>query len=306
MAKGGFAMKFTFLVFAVLIWSSISVLGQAVISPEERSAANEAYQKQDWKTAVAAYEKIVKAEDKNPQAKYRLGMSLLGMGKAAEAVIPLEAAMAITSNPIFAFGLARAYVRSGNVEKIYPIFERSLALGGISASSISAEKDFDSIRNVPKFVEYVKKLDGAANPCKARPEYRQFDFWIGEWAPQNPQGLTVGTSSIQLILSDCVIFENWNTPQGGGKSFSLWDIRDGKWHQTWVDNRGSITHYTGGLEGDRMVLVAEAVSPAGQKSLMRMTYSKLPDGNVRQHGEGSGDGGKTWTTSYDFKYVRAK
>ena len=288
----------------VLILTIHGQTGQ--VTAEMRSAANEAFQKQDWKSAAAAYDTISKIEDKNPQAKYRLGMALLNLGKAPEAQAALEGAMAITANSVFAFALARAYARTANAEKLYALFDRSMTLGGISASSIAGEKDFDSVRNDARFAEYVKKLDGVANPCRARPEYRQFDFWIGEWAPQNPQGLTVGTSSIQLILNDCIIFENWNTPQGGGKSFSLWDVRDGKWHQTWVDTRGGITHYTGGLEGDKMVLVAETVSPTGQKGLTRMSYSKLPDGRVRQHGEGSSDGGKTWNTVYDFKYVKAK
>ncbi len=304
--KGGGSMRKRLSVLVVLISCAIGSLGQTAISAEERTAANDAYQKQDWKAAAAAYEKIAKAEETNPQAKYRLGMALLNLGKSREAQAAFEEAIAISPNAVFAFALARTYARSSNFEKLYPLFDRSLTLGGISATTIAAEKDFDAIRNEPKFVEYVKKLDGVANPCRARPEYRQFDFWVGEWAPQNPQGLTVGTSSIQLILSDCVIFENWNTPQGGGKSFSLWDARDGKWHQTWVDTRGGITHYTGGLDGDKMVLVAETLSPTGQKGLTRMTYSKLTDGSVRQHGEGSSDGGKTWTTSYDFKYVKAK
>ena len=307
MAKIDNTMRQELSALVVAIFFVAAAFGQAAISTEERSAANDAYQKQDWKAAAAAYERIVKAEDKNPQAKYRLGMALLNLGKAVEAQSAFDGAMAITANSVFVFALARAYARSGNSEKLYALFDRSMTLGGIPASSISGEKDFDTIRSEAKFVEYVKKLDGVANPCRARPEYRQFDFWIGEWAPQNPQGLAVGTSSIQLILGDCVIFENWNpSTGGGGKSFSLWDARDGKWHQTWVDARGGVTHFTGGLEGEMMRLVTETVSPTGQKGLMRMSYSKLNDGSVRQHGESSADGGKTWTTSYDFKYVKAK
>ena len=279
---------------------------QTSVTADARNAANEAYQKKDWKAAASGYETIVKAEAKNAGALYRLGIALINLDRAKEAIAYLDSAMGVSPNPVFAFALARAHARNGEKEKMYAVFERSLTLGGISSESLNGENDFAPVKGEPKFVEYVKKLDAVANPCRARPEFRQFDFWIGEWAPQNPQGLTVGTSSIQLILNDCIIFENWNTPQGGGKSFSLWDARDGKWHQTWVDTRGGITHYTGGLEGDKMVLVAETINPAGQKSLMRMTYSKLPEGQVRQHGEGSADGGKTWSTVYDFKYVKAK
>ena len=297
------------LVMTLSLLAASSLLAQAPggggVTPEKRAAANEAYQKQDWGAAAAAYETIVKAEDKNAGAKYRLGVSLLNLDRAREAQAHLESAMTISPNAVFALALARAYAKTGSREKMYEVFERSLALGGIAAESLNGEKDFAAVQGEPKFAEHVKKLDGVANPCRSRPEYREFDFWIGEWAPQNTQGVTVGSSSIQLILGSCIIFENWNTPVSSGKSFNLFDARDGKWHQTWVDAKGNMTHYVGGLQDGKMVLVAETLRN-GQKSLAKMTFTKMPDGSVRQHGEGSTDDGKTWTTTFDFKYVRAK
>ena len=297
------------IVFLTIAALSVSiVLGQSqstAITPEMRAAANDAYQKLDWPAAVAQYEKIANAEPKNAGAQYRLGLSLLNLDRAKDAQPHLESAMAISANPIFAFALARLYARNGSKEKMYEIFEKSLTLGGISAESLNAEKDFTAVKSDPKFLEYVKKLDAIANPCTSRPEYREFDFWIGEWLPKNVQGVTVGTSSIQLILGSCIIFENWDTPVSSGKSFNLFDARDGKWHQTWVDAKGNMTNYVGGMQDGKMVLVSESVS-AGKKTLNRMTYSKLSDGSVRQHGESSGDDGKTWTTTFDFTYVRKK
>jgi hypothetical protein len=35
-----------------------------------------------------------------------------------------------------------------------------------------------------------------------------------------------------------------------------------------------------------------------------MTFSKLPGGDVRQHGESSTDAGKTWTTTFDLVYSK--
>lgn len=291
--------------FVVLAVLSGIVFGQQTITAEQRAAANDAFQKQDWSTAAERYSAIVKAEDKNAGARYRLGSALLNLGRSKDAVSHLESAMSISANSVFALALARAYAASGDKDKMYGVFEQSLKLGGIGAESLNNEKDFATVKTEPRFAEYVKKLDAAANPCRSKPEYRQFDFWIGEWAPQNVQGVTVGTSSIQLILKDCIIFENWNTPVSSGKSFNLYDVRDGKWHQTWVDGSGLMTHYVGGLVGNDMVLVSENVVN-GKKSLGRMTFSKLPDGNVRQHGESSNDDGKTWTTTFDFKYVRVK
>jgi tetratricopeptide (TPR) repeat protein len=270
-----------------------------------RTAANDAYQKQDWKTSAAAYEGIVKVEEKNAGANYRLGLSYLNLNDTAKAAKHLEAAMTISPNSVFALALARAEARAGQKEKVYAVFERSLTLGGIAAESLNDEKDFALIKPEAKFAEYVKKLDTIANPCRNKPEFRQFDFWIGEWLPKNAQGVTVGTSSIQLILSSCIIFENWETPVSAGKSFNVYDVRDGKWHQTWVDNRGLLTHYVGGLVAGKMVLDSESVQ-SGTKTTARMTFSKLDNGDVRQHGENSTDGGKTWTTTFDFTYVRKK
>lgn len=297
-----------YLLIVMLAAASITTSGQTVpasVGADTQAAANDAYQKKDWKTAVANYEKIVIAEPKNAGANYRLGVALINLDRVKDAVPHLDAAMTISPNTVFALALARAHARTGEKEKMYAVLERSLTLGGISSESLTGEDDFAAVKGETRFVEYVKKLDAVANPCRARPEFRQFDFWIGEWAPQNPQGLTVGKSSIQLILGSCIIFENWDTPVSSGKSFNLFDTRDGKWHQTWVDARGIMTHYVGGLQDGNMVLIAESTLN-GKKSLARMTFSKLPDGNVRQHGEASTDEGKTWSTTFDFKYVRVK
>lgn len=293
-------------ILALAMIAALAVVSSAQqVTAEIRSAANDAYQKKDWATAADRYQKIVSAEPKNPSANYRLGVVLLNLGCAKDAQTHLETAMTISPNSVFALALARAYAQNGVKDKVYEVFEKSIALGGIAAESLNDEKDFAALKSEPKFVEYVKKLDAAANPCRSRPEYRQFDFWIGEWAPQNVQGVTVGTSSIQLILGSCIIFENWNTPVSSGKSFNLYDVKDGKWHQTWVDAAGTMTHYVGALENGNMVLVSESTLN-GKKVLNRMTFSKLPDSNVRQHGESSTDDGKTWTTTFDFKYVRVK
>ena len=299
------AVQLLILMAIATVCTLAQVPATSTITAEERTAANEAYQKQDWKAAVDRYGKIVKAEDKNAGARYRLGVALLNLDRLPDATTQLEAAMTISPNAVFALALARAHARGSEKEKMYAVLEQSLKLGGISADTMNGEKDFATVKAEPKFLEYVKKLDGAANPCRSRPEYREFDFWIGEWAPQNAQGVTVGTSSIQLILNSCIIFENWETPVSSGKSFNLFDARDGKWHQTWVDAVGNMTHYVGGIQDGKMVLVSETTAN-GNRSLAKMTFSKLPDGSVRQHGENSTDNGKTWATTFDFKYVRKK
>ncbi|MGE3467002.1 MAG: hypothetical protein AB7J13_08720, partial [Pyrinomonadaceae bacterium] len=136
--------------------------GASAVTAEMRNAANDAYQKQDWKAAASAYEAIVKAEQKNAGAAYRLGLSLLNLNDPAMATKHLEAAMAISPNTAFALALARAQARGSQVEKMYATFEQSLKLGGIAAEALNSEKDFAAVRGEAKFAEYVKKLDAVA------------------------------------------------------------------------------------------------------------------------------------------------
>jgi len=277
----------------------------SAITPEMRAEANKFYQAQDWQNAANAYENIAKTEPQNPNAHYRAGNALLNLNKSAEAVAHLQQAFSISPNAIFAQYLAKAYARAGNKDKAYETLDKSLAMGGISPDSLTADKDFDAIKNESRFKDLLVKEDVAVNPCKAAPEFRQFDFWIGEWDAKNAQGVTVGSSSIQLILGNCVIFENWSTPVMTGKSFNIYNTNDKKWHQTWVDDKSTFTHYIGELKEGKMVYVAENMTN-GKKILARMTFSKLANGDVRQFGENSADDGKTWTTSFDLTYSRKK
>ena len=188
------------------------------VTPEMRTEANKYYAASDWTNAATAYEKIVKLEPANPTANYRLGLAFLNLNKTTEAQTHLEKAMTASPNPVFALGLARAYARVGNKAKVFETLEKSTKAGGIAPETLTAEKDFAQWKDDAGFKDLVAKSDMAVNPCKASPEYRQFDFWIGEWDVKNPQGVPAGSSSIQLILGQCIIFENWS---GGGGSVGV-------------------------------------------------------------------------------------
>ncbi len=145
-----------------------------------------------------------------------------------------------------------------------------------------------------------------AKPCGASPEYRQFDFWIGEW-DVTANGNRAGESSVQLILGKCVVFENWTGARGmNGKSFNIYDPAKGKWRQTWVDDFGTLTEFTGEFKDGVMRFVADTVDARGNKTLRKMTFFPLPEGRVRQLGERSTDGGKTWSADYDLIYAKKK
>lgn len=146
----------------------------------------------------------------------------------------------------------------------------------------------------------------SARPCGAKPEYRQFDFWIGEWDVQ-AGGKQAGTNSVQLILGDCVIFENW-TGAGGmtGKSFNIYNAAKGKWQQTWVDSSGNALELYGEFKDGAMRLAGEKPAPNGGKIIDRLSFFPLEGGRVRQLWESSQDDGKTWSVVFDGLYTRRK
>lgn len=141
-------------------------------------------------------------------------------------------------------------------------------------------------------------------PCGTQ-EYRQFDFWVGRWDvyPTGRDKL-VAHSLIERVYNGCAVRENW-MPLGGGDGGSLNNYVAGEgWRQTWLDSTGARVEFKGGWDGKAMVLTGlwAGVLGPGKDALVRMTYTKDALGWVRQFGETSQDGGKTWATSFDLTY----
>ncbi|MEP6739776.1 MAG: hypothetical protein ABJA61_05325 [Caldimonas sp.] len=148
----------------------------------------------------------------------------------------------------------------------------------------------------------------APPPCMA-PEYRQFDFWVGEWDVYLPNGQKAGENRIEPIAGGCALLENWAGKGGfSGKSLNIYDSGDQRWHQTWVDNSGTLLMISGSFVAGRMVLGSEAPNRGGAGGTTRQQISWTPgdDGSVRQLWESSTDSGKTWTVLFDGKYVKRK
>lgn len=138
--------------------------------------------------------------------------------------------------------------------------------------------------------------------CDA-PESRQFDFWLGEWTVTTPEGKVAGTNSIKREYDGCVLHERYVTPRGyAGESLNAWDADRKVWHQTWVDNTGTVLLLDGKLSGNAMVLEGAGLAE-GKPIRHRITWTPNADGTVRQHWETSGADGR-WTTAFDGLYRR--
>jgi hypothetical protein len=122
-----------------------------------------------------------------------------------------------------------------------------------------------------------------AAECSA-PEYRQLDFWVGDWDTYDMADTTkaVARNLVTSILGGCALHEDYRQGDGlEGESYSLWDAARGVRHQSWVTNRGGLLHDT--------------------LALLRGTW--WPEGrNVRSTAARSKDGGKTWAPVFDIVF----
>ena len=145
----------------------------------------------------------------------------------------------------------------------------------------------------------------AGGPCAAA-EYRQFDFWVGDW-DVSQKGEPAGVNTIQAVHGGCALQENWQgTGEGGisGSSYNIYDRATGKWHQSWVDSSGSLLLLDGGLVDGSMVLQGQRPTRDGSgQASHRITWTPNPDGSVRQLWEASTDGGANWSVLFDGLYV---
>jgi hypothetical protein len=144
-------------------------------------------------------------------------------------------------------------------------------------------------------------------PCEKDPINRQFDFWVGDWEVFDTRGTRTGTSHVERSLDGCLIIENWEARLGDkGKSFNTYNPGTHKWQQYWVSSTGGVTFYEGEFKDGSMRFVGTNNPRSGTPGPVRLTFTPLDGGRVRQFGEVSTDNGATWNVGYDFVYVPKK
>jgi hypothetical protein len=144
----------------------------------------------------------------------------------------------------------------------------------------------------------------ATQPCSEGP-FREFDFWAGEWNVHDAQGKAAGVNSISIEENGCVLVERWRSANGGtGQSYNYYDPAAKRWKQLWV-GFNILLHMEGGMSTGSMRLEGP-LQYLGQDrvTILRGTWTPLPDGRLRQLFEESEDDGATWTTWFDGYYTR--
>lgn len=294
---------FLFLILAL----HFSVMATIAQQNDAKQAA-ESFAKGDYSRSIELYSAITKANPHDASSWEQLGLSYHQSGKYDQAASAFERALKEGFAPVLGkYNLACAYSRLNRKDDAIVLLTELVNQRLPIAAKISSDPDLKDLQADPRFAPLAEQARFISEPCrdtKNHPEFRQLDFWVGEWNVFSGSQ-KVGDSSVQLILKDCVVFENWTSRLGqAGKSFNKYDPANKYWQQYWVADNGSTTVYTGSLQNGEMRYHAEQPMANGGRMMQNLTFSKLAPDKVRQFQQFSTDGGKTWTTGYDFVYVR--
>jgi hypothetical protein len=138
-------------------------------------------------------------------------------------------------------------------------------------------------------------------------EYRQFDFWVGDWVVHGgPKGDQLqGTSRIERADNGCWLVEHWHSARGSdGTSLNAWDAQYKVWRQFWTGADGVVLRLEGGLQGGAMVMTGELPRAQGGVQLQKIRWTHGDDGSVEQRWETSDDAGASWQLAFLGVYTR--
>jgi hypothetical protein len=148
-----------------------------------------------------------------------------------------------------------------------------------------------------------------SSPCACcSDEYKQFDFWIGDWVVYSKAEM-VGFNKITKIESDCILRENWKSVVSShtGSSYNFYNHTDKKWRHVWIGSDGVTLEVKGVFKDHKMAMTDDEYrDEKGNRVINKVTWYVNPDGTVRQVWEQSKDGGLAYTVLFDGLYRRRK
>ena len=149
-------------------------------------------------------------------------------------------------------------------------------------------------------------------PCTTE-EYRQLDFWVGEWTAtwDNANG-TKGTGKNRITKDEygsCVITEHFAADDGSlkGHSVSTYFKSAGEWRQTWVDNQGGYFDLFGGPKQDPASKFGlETYRRSQQAPFRRMLWQDVKSDSFTWRWQGKAKVEEEWKDQWVIHYSRAK
>jgi tetratricopeptide (TPR) repeat protein len=303
---------FLCLAFALLtVMQYHRLLAQAPAN-DPLASADAVYTARNWTAAENLYLSLAKENPDNARYWYRLGVSQRGAGHFHAALESLEKARTLGAGKglpgsLVDYELGTTYAAMGDSARAIKSLKDAADGGFLQPDRVQNDAEWNRLRDDPQFIALAKEVKHNAAPCEDA-QFRQFDFWIGDWdVTSTADGVSRGSSHISSEMGGCVIWENWTSAGNGyfGKSYNTYNLNLHRWEQYWVDNSAGTIFFYGNLKDGVMDYWTDDVPQSnGQKLRRHLQFFNLGPGKVRQFSQGSSDGGKTWQVEYDLTYNR--
>src|ERR1051326_6556908 len=167
-----------------------------------------------WTICLAA---ILRAQEPKTAAEWQdAAMKQHKAGNFREAAESWQKALDAGAPRVVRYNLACALARLGEADRAMSILNMMAENGAIMP--LATDEDLAGLRGRADFQALVVKSRANAEPCKnptCHPEYRAFDFWIGDWDVFDPAGKKVGASRIKRIWKDSRILKIGSGLDGG-------------------------------------------------------------------------------------------
>ena len=282
---------------------------QAPVSPD---SADKAYTAQNWTEAESQYSALTRQQPENARFWYRLGVTARGNKHFDVALEAMQKAKVLGAGkglpaPLADYEIATTYAEMGNTARALETLKASANAGFMQTARLEKDPEWNALRSSGEFMASAKVVRHNAMPCEDA-EFKQFDFWLGDWdVASAADGTPRGSSHISKEMNGCVVWENWTSAGAPyfGKSYNTWNPNLKRWEQYWVDTSAGVMFFHGELKNGIMDYWTDDVPQATGGTLLRhLQFFHLGPDKVRQFSQGSADGGKTWHTEYDLIYTR--
>lgn len=121
-----------------------------------RNSAERAFEMKNYKTALDDYRKLLKMVPSDDYAVVHIGASLIFMGNVEESIAWHERAAKTDYAYLGNYNLACAAALKGESEKALDYLKKAIETGFTDPQYIEEDKDFESIRELPRFQSLVK------------------------------------------------------------------------------------------------------------------------------------------------------